>query len=117
MIIGCFANNAAEAMQLMPMAFIPFLLFTNCLVSYWKRWIHWSDPFKYLVDALSITEFDGVLRDWECVIHETTGQEVCDYLYNGNVYLKQIDAGYLNTKWLQDFLWTSTTSTTTTIIT
>eukprot|EP01084_Bolivina_argentea_P297808 513121_1 len=111
MIIGCFANNAGEAMQLMPMAFIPFLLFTNFLVSLeqipvWIRWIQWLDPFKYLVDALSITEFNNILKDWDCIVHETTGQEVCDFLYNGNVYLKQIDAGYLNTYWLENFVTT-----------
>ena len=98
-------------MQLMPMAFIPFLLFTNFLVSLdqipvWIRWIQWLDPFKFLVDALSITEFQDQLHDFQCVTHQGSGQEDCYYLYNGNEYLKQIDAGYLNTFWLKDFITT-----------
>ena len=103
-----YRKNAAESMQLMPMAFIPCLLFTNFLVSLdqipvWIRWIQWLDPFKFLVDALSITEFRDQKHDFECVIHEN-GQEVCEHLYNGNAYLRQIDAGYLDTYWLKDFV-------------
>ena len=98
-------------MQLMPMAFIPFLLFTNFLVSLeqipvWIRWLQWVDPFKFMVDCLAISEYDGKLENFECVVHQSTGEEVCDYLYNGPAYLAQIDAGYLDTYWLKDFITT-----------
>ena len=94
-------------MNLLPMAFIPFMLFTNFLVSLdqipvWIRWIEWLDPFKYLVDALSITEFKDQLHHYECVDHQ--GQQDCYYLYDGNGYLEQIDAGYSDTYLLRDFV-------------
>jgi len=109
MIIGCFAKTAGEAMQLMPMAFIPFLLFTNFLVSLeqipaWIRWMQWMYPFKYLVDCLTITEYHDVLEDWQCIKHDTTGETVCDFLYNGNAYLEQLGAGYSDTWFLRDFV-------------
>jgi len=64
LIVGCFAKNVGEAMQVMPMTFIPFLLFSNFLVSLdqipvWIRWLEWVDPFKYVVDAMAITEFNN----------------------------------------------------------
>jgi len=93
MIIGCFARNAGEAMQLMPMAFIPFLLFSNFLVSLdqipaFLRWIQWLNPFKYMIDALTITELDGQMFPG----------------YNGNAFLDQIDAGYMHKPFLNDFV-------------
>ena len=95
-------------MQLMPMAFIPFLLFTNFMVSLdqipvWIRWIQWLDPFKYLVDALSITEFEGQLHDYQCIQH-SSGSIDCFHQYDGDAYLKQIGAGYVNTYWLRNFI-------------
>ena len=88
---GCFANNVGEALQFMPVAFVPFILFTNFMVSLdqipvWIRWLEWIDPFKYVVDALSITEYRGQLH--ECI----PGTDTC--VYNGDEYLKQIGAGY-----------------------
>eukprot|EP01083_Nonionella_stella_P117746 351218_1 len=109
MIIGCFAKNVGEAMQMMPMGFIPFLLFTNFLVSLeqipaWIRWIQWLNPFKYIVDAVCLTEFQDQLHDWGCQYHPASNQEICDYWYDGNAYLEQIDAGCLDTNWLKDWL-------------
>ena len=98
-------------MQLMPMAFIPFILFTNFLVSLeqipaWIRWLQWLNPFKFMVDCMAITEYDGKLEGYECMENQSTGEEFCDYLYDGPAYLDQIGAGYLDTYWLKDFITT-----------
>jgi len=64
LVVGTVAKNAGVAMQMFPVSFIPFLLFANFLVSLdqipvWIRWLQWIDVFKYMINALSITEFRG----------------------------------------------------------
>jgi len=98
LIVGCFAKNVSESLQALPIAFIPFLLFANFLVSLdqipvWMRWLQWIDPFKYVVDSLSITEFKGQLHDYD----EITQQ----WSYDGDEYLHQIGAGYSDTYWIK----------------
>ena len=101
LVIGCFANNVAEAMQFMPVAFVPLLLFTNFMVSLdqipvWIRWLQWVDPFKYVVDCLSITEFEGQVHNCD----PTTG--ICEY--DGDRYLESIGAGYADTYWIKQWM-------------
>merc|ERR1712228_187038 len=101
LIVGCFAKNAGEAMQFMPIAFVPFILFTNFMVSLdqipvWIRWLQWLDPFKYVVDCLCITEFKGQCYEFD----EATQQ--C--LYDGNEYLEQIGAGYEDTWFVKRYI-------------
>mmetsp|Transcript_64833 Transcript_64833/g.103157 ORF Transcript_64833/g.103157 Transcript_64833/m.103157 type:complete len:720 (+) Transcript_64833:91-2250(+) len=108
MIIGCFAANASESMQMMPMAFIPFILFSNFLVSLdqipaFIRWPQWFNPFKYLIDALTITEFESQLHDYQCFATQTCQQD-CLYRYNGDAFLQQIDAGFASTWGLDQFI-------------
>eukprot|EP01083_Nonionella_stella_P254215 873818_1 len=96
LIVGCFAKNSGEAMQVMPIAFVPFLLFTNFMVSLdqipaWIRWLQWLDPYKYVVDCLSITEFKGQIHGSE---------------YNGDAYLESIGAGYADEWFIKQWIHT-----------
>ena len=98
---GCFANNVGEALQFLPVAFVPFILFTNFMVSLdqipvWIRWLQWIDPFKYVVDCLSITEFQGQVHNCD----PDTG--ICQY--NGDLYLESIGAGYEDTWWIRQWI-------------
>ena len=51
-------------MELMPAVFVPLALFTNFMVSLdqipaWIRWLQWIDIFKYTIEGLAITEYEG----------------------------------------------------------
>lgn len=75
------------------MAFVPFILFTNFMVSLdqipvWIRWPQWIDPYKYVVDALAITEYRGQVHPG----------------YNGPEYLKELDAGYWDTYLVENYI-------------
>eukprot|EP01083_Nonionella_stella_P076860 209593_1 len=101
LIVGCFAKNTGEAMQIMPVAFVPFMLFTNFMVSLdqipaFIRWFQWLDPFKYIVDCLCITEFHDQLH--HC--NPETGK--C--IYDGNAFLKGINAGYKDAALIGDYI-------------
>ena len=94
LIVGCFAQNTAEALQFMPIAFVPFILFTNFVVSLdqipiWMRWLQWLDPYMYVVDALCITEFHDQNR--------TTTIPGGTYHYDGNQFLADHSVGHQDT--------------------
>jgi len=87
LIAGCFARNLAEAMQFMPITFLPLILFTGFLVSLnqipqFIRWIQWIDVFKYMLNAVCITEFRGVPYE-----KDSNGEGYS----NGSQYLQAID--------------------------
>ena len=91
LIIGVFAANPGEAMNIMPVAFIPFLLFAGFLVSLdqipaFLRWLQWIDPFKYMIEALTISEYDGVEYETETgPMGQPIGYD------NGSEYLESLD--------------------------
>jgi len=87
LIVGCFAKNLNESMQYMPLTTLPLMLFAGFLVSInqipeFIRWIQWIDVFKYMVNALCITEFRNVPYQLD-----PDGQGYS----NGNEYLESID--------------------------
>ena len=108
LIVGCFANSAAQAMQMMPAAFVPFILFTNFLVSLnqipvWIRWLQWIDPFKFVVDCLAITEYHNQLHPSGCDPNVNPPHEnAC--IYNGNAYLEELNVGYEDTWFVKDYI-------------
>lgn len=107
LIIGCFASNVSEAMQLVPMAYAPFALFTNFMVSLnqipsWLRWLQWIDPFNYAIDALAITEYKGQYEGCEWIGDEHMRVMECEY--DGEGYLIQIGAGYADTYWIGQWI-------------
>jgi len=64
LILGVVAKNISVAVQMFPVTFVPFLLFANFVVSVnqipvWIRWLQWIDVFKYMLNVLCITEFQG----------------------------------------------------------
>ena len=64
MLLGCFADNNQQAIQLQPLGFQPLLMFSNFMVSLdnipsFIRWFQWLDFLRYVVEAMAIGEFRG----------------------------------------------------------
>ncbi|KAJ2782851.1 hypothetical protein GGI15_002778, partial [Coemansia interrupta] len=82
LLAAAFASLAA-ILSLLPVMFLPFLLFGGLLVNtgnstVWLRWIQWLSPIKYAYTALMKNQFAGYRVD---------GQDV------GDAYLEQVDLG------------------------
>ena len=87
LVIGCFAKSSSHAMQILPIVFMPMLLFSNMFVGIdqipsWLSWLQYLDVYNYAVAAFSITEFQGYNNI------KTVDQETCAGFNNGDEYLK-----------------------------
>ncbi|KAJ1724608.1 hypothetical protein LPJ53_001144 [Coemansia erecta] len=83
MLLAASFDSLATILSLLPVVFMPFLLFGGLLVNtgnstVWLRWIQWTSPIKYAYTALMKNQFVG---------YRVGGQDI------GDAYLRRADLG------------------------
>ncbi|GAB5361129.1 hypothetical protein AAMO2058_000687800 [Amorphochlora amoebiformis] len=88
-LIGCVVTNVKDAMELMPLAFVPQLLFAGFFVRIeqipiWLRWVQWLCSLKYAVNLVLIVEFEGDdSTEVENLLDDTNVERDLVWLYVG----------------------------------
>ena len=62
-LIGCLFNDLEVALNVTPLFFFPFILFSGFYVNsdsiqWWVKWIEYISPIRYGLEALIYTEFE-----------------------------------------------------------
>ena len=65
MLIGCTFKSKEVAMQVMPLAILPIMIFGGLFVNLetipkWLHWIQYISPIKYSFNAMLIEEFSNL---------------------------------------------------------
>eukprot|EP00954_Amorphochlora_amoebiformis_P029165 1392764-Amorphochlora_amoeboformis.AAC.1 len=82
-------TNVKDAMELMPLAFVPQLLFAGFFVRIeqipiWLRWVQWLCSLKYAVNLVLIVEFEGDdSTEVENLLDDTNVERDLVWLYVG----------------------------------
>mmetsp|Transcript_22804 Transcript_22804/g.55375 ORF Transcript_22804/g.55375 Transcript_22804/m.55375 type:complete len:628 (-) Transcript_22804:343-2226(-) len=87
-LIGCVVTNVKDAMELMPLAFVPQLLFSGFFVRInqipvWLRWVQWICSLKYAINILLLVEFSEENEENDRLLEATDVQRDQGWFYVG----------------------------------